>query len=130
MTVQPGSGGYDRINIVGTVGNDVVDFECQYHHARWRSNDRRRHRRSQIDTRDGNDNVDLDLTLAGVLLRFFTCFFSPKGRSTRLREMTIANLAGVVIDPADPVIYGGDGDDVDRQVRTSIGFTPERAMTF
>ncbi len=101
LTVQPGSGGYDRINIVGTVGNDGVTSNANTITLGEEVTIGAGIDEVTIDTRDGNDNVDLDLTLAGLK------------KVVQLGSGNdIANLAGVVIDPADPVIYGGDGDDV------------------
>lgn len=54
-----------------------------------------------INTIDGDDNVDLDLALTGL-----------KKVIDLGAGNDIANLLGVITDPADPVIYGGDGDDL------------------
>ncbi len=54
-----------------------------------------------INTFGGNDNVDLDLAVVG-LAKFVNV---GAGNDT-------VNLLGVAVDPADPTVYGGDGDDV------------------
>ncbi len=53
-----------------------------------------------INTFDGNDNIDLDLAVVGLK----KVIDAGAGNDT-------VNLLGVAVDPADPVIYGGDGDD-------------------
>lgn len=53
-----------------------------------------------INTYEGADNIDLDLQVVG-LQKFI---YAGDGND-------IVNLLGVIVDPADPTIYGGDGDD-------------------
>ena len=56
--------------------------------------------RLDINALGGNDSVDLDLQILG-LAKFV---YAGAGNDT-------VNLLGVIVDPADPTIFGGDGDD-------------------
>ncbi len=53
-----------------------------------------------LSTGDGNDSVDLDLQIVGLAKSIDV----GNGNDT-------VNLLGLLVDPADPTIYGGDGDD-------------------
>ncbi len=56
--------------------------------------------RLDVNTFGGNDSIDLDLQLLGLA----KIIDAGAGND-------IVNLSGVIVDPADPIIFGGLGDD-------------------
>ena len=100
LTVNPGTGGFDLVEINGTVGPDTVTSNANTVTLTSPVTLGQGIDQLNINTFDGNDNVDLDLALTGL-----------KKVINLGAGNDIANLQGVLVDPADPVIYGGDGDD-------------------
>ncbi len=100
LTVNPGAGGFDLVEINGSVGPDTVTSTANTVTLGSAVTLGQGIDQLNINTFDGNDNVDLDLALTGL-----------KKVVNLGAGNDIANLLGVAVDPADPVIYGGDGDD-------------------
>lgn len=101
-----GNGGFDVANLFGSVGDDLVTSTATAVTVDAPSSLiiltlGTAVERLTIDTGDGNDNIDLDLQVAD-LEKFI---HAGAGNDT-------VNLEGVLLDPADPTIYGGDGDDI------------------
>jgi Ca2+-binding RTX toxin-like protein len=100
LTVNPGAGGFDRVQINGTEGVDTVTSNANTVTLSGAVTIGAGIDQLDINTFGGNDNVDLDLAVTG-LAKFINV---GAGNDT-------VNLQGVAVDPADPTIYGGDGDD-------------------
>ncbi|MFO0943474.1 MAG: dockerin type I domain-containing protein [Pirellulales bacterium] len=101
LAVTPGANGFDSVTINGTAGNDVVtstatDITLGGVVSLTQGIDA-----LNINTLAGNDNVDLDLQLPSLRK---TIDLGTGDDTT--------NLLGLAVDPADPTIYGGDGDDI------------------
>ena len=100
VTVNPGTGGFDRVEINGTAGPDTVTSNANTVTLGGAVSIGAGIDQVDINTFDGNDNVDLDLAVVGLK----KVVHLGAGND-------IANLLGVAVDPADPVIYGAEGDD-------------------
>jgi Ca2+-binding RTX toxin-like protein len=100
LTVNPGANGFDRVEINGTAGPDTVTSNANTVTLGGAVTLGAGIDQLDINTFDGNDNVDLDLQLTGL----------RKVINLGMGNDTV-NLSGVIVDPADPIIYGGDGDD-------------------
>ena len=100
LTVTPGAGGFDLVEINGTVGPDTVTSNANTVTLGGTVTLSAGMDQLNINTFDGNDNIDLDLVLTGLK----KVIDAGAGSDS-------VNLLGVAVDPADPVIYGGDGDD-------------------
>ncbi len=100
LTVTPGAGGFDLVEINGTVGPDTVTSTASTVTLGGAVTLAAGIDQLNINTFDGNDNIDLDLAVVGLK----KVIDAGAGNDT-------VNLLGVAVDPADPVIYGGDGDD-------------------
>ena len=100
VTVNPGSGGFDRVEINGTAGPDTVTSNANTVTLGGAVTLGAGIDQVDINTLDGNDNVTLTLAVTG--LKKVVNLGAGNDR---------ADLSGVAVDPADPVIYGGDGDD-------------------
>ncbi len=100
-SVRSGTGGFDRVQVDGTEGPDVVTSTATTVLLIGAVEIGAGIDQLDINTYGGNDNVDLDLAVAG-LAKFVNV---GAGNDT-------VNLLGVAVDPADPTVYGGDGDDV------------------
>ncbi|SMP75586.1 Dockerin type I repeat-containing protein [Neorhodopirellula lusitana] len=101
LTVNPGTGGFDLVEINGTEGVDTVTSTGDTVTLGGDVTIGAGIDQLNLNTFDGNDNVDLDLTVAGL---------------KKVIDVGAGNdsvdLSGVGIDPADPIIFGGDGDDI------------------
>ncbi len=100
VTVNSGTGGFDRVQVDGTAGPDVVTSNATTVTLGGLVTIGTGIDQLDINTFGGNDNVDLDLAVPGLAK------FINVGAGN-----DIVNLLGVAVDPADPTIYGGDGDD-------------------
>jgi len=100
VTVNPGTGGFDRVEINGTAGPDTVTSNANTVKLGGAVTLGVGIDQLDLNTFDGNDNVDLDLAVAAL----------KKVINLGAGNDTI-NLAGLAVDAADPVIFGGDGDD-------------------
>ena len=98
--VNPGAGGFDRVQINGTEGPDTVTSDTNTVTLVGAVTIGAGIDQLDIMTFGGNDNIDLDLAVTG-LAKFIN---AGAGNDT-------VNLLGVAVDPADPTIEGGDGDD-------------------
>ena len=100
VTVNPGAGGFDHVEINGTAGPDTVTSTANTVTLGGAVTLGAGIDQVDINTFDGNDSVTLTLALTGL-----------KKVVNLGAGNDVANLSGVAVDPADPVIYGGDGDD-------------------
>lgn len=101
-----GGTGFDVANLVGSAGNDTVTstgnaVTVNSPGAVILLTIGTGVERLSVFTLEGNDNIDLDLTVASLQ----KVVDAGAGNDT-------VNLLGVAVDPADPTIFGGDGDDV------------------
>ena len=106
LTVNPGVGGadFDHVIFNATEGPDLITSDADtltlagvlIHTVTLGAGINR----LDVNTFGGNDNVDLDLQLLGLAK------VVDVGAGN-----DIVNLAGVIVDPADPTIFGGIGDD-------------------
>ncbi|MGN6136486.1 MAG: dockerin type I domain-containing protein, partial [Aureliella sp.] len=101
LTVNPGAGGFDLVQIEGPAGPDTVTSDATTITLGGAVTLGAGIDQLNLHTFDGNDSVDLDLAIAGLK----KVIDLGAGNDS-------ANLLGLAIDPADPTIYGGDGDDV------------------
>jgi Ca2+-binding RTX toxin-like protein len=106
MTFSGGGSGFDVANLLGSSGPDVVTSTPSAVSISTPGTLVILTIGTAVDllsisTLDGNDSIDLDLQILG-LAKFID---AGAGNDT-------VNLLGVAIDPADPTIFGGDGDDV------------------
>ena len=100
VTVNPGTGGFDRVEINGTAGPDTVTSTANTITLGGAVTLGAGIDQVDINTLDGDDRVTLTLAVTG--LKKVVNLGAGNDR---------ADLSGVAVDPADPVIYGGDGDD-------------------
>lgn len=100
VTVNSGTGGFDRVQVDGTEGPDAVTSNATTVTLGGLVTIGTGIDQLDINTFGGNDNVDLDLAVPGLAK-----FINVGGGND------IVNLLGVAVDPADPTVYGGDGDD-------------------
>ncbi|MDX1926571.1 MAG: dockerin type I domain-containing protein [Pirellulaceae bacterium] len=100
VTVNSGTGGFDRVQVDGTEGPDTVTSNATTVTLGGLVTIGTGIDQLDINTFGGNDNVDLDLAVPGLAK-----FINVGGGND------IVNLLGLAVDPADPTIYGGDGDD-------------------
>ncbi len=100
LTIAPGAGGFDFVEINGSVGPDVVTSNATTVTLGGTVTLVAGMDQLNINTFDGNDNIDLDLALTGLK----KVIDAGAGNDS-------VNLLGVAVDPADPTVYGGDGDD-------------------
>ena len=100
LTVNPGTAGYDRVQIDGTAGPDTVTSNANTVTLGGAVTLGTGLDELDINTYDGNDSVTLSLAVTGL-----------KKVVNLGAGNDVANLSAVAVDPADPVIYGGDGDD-------------------
>jgi Ca2+-binding RTX toxin-like protein len=101
LTVNPGTGGFDLVQIDGTAGPDTVTSNATTVTLGGTVTIGAGMDRVVVNTYDGDDNIDLDLAVTGL-----EKYVYGGGGNDNI------NLAGVAVDPADPTIYGGDGNDV------------------
>ena len=100
LAVNPGSSGFDRIEINGTAGPDTLTSNANTVTLGGAVTIGAGIDQVDINTFDGNDSVTLSLTVANL-----------KKVINLGAGNDAANLSAVAVDPADPVIFGGDGDD-------------------
>ncbi len=100
LTVNPGAGGFDIVELNGTAGADIVTSTATTITFGGLVTLGAGIDQLNINTLDGNDNIDLDLAINGLK----KVIDAGAGNDT-------VNLLGLAVDPADPTIYGGDGDD-------------------
>ncbi len=102
LAVTPGANGFDSVTINGTAGNDVItstatDITLAGNIVSLAQGIDA----LSIVTMEGDDNLDLDLQLTSLRKTIDLGIGND-----------VANMTGLIIDPADPTIYGSDGDDI------------------
>ncbi len=101
LTINPGAGGYDQVILNGNASNELVTSNANQVFMGGSTITLGAVSELNINTFDGNDLVDLDLQIAGL---------------KKVVDVGAGNdrvdLSDVLVDPADPVIFGGTGNDV------------------